>query len=465
VLLLAVLPFLLLCFYNQPYLDDYALATLVREQGLWQAQAQLYQQLNGRFFSSFLLTGLNPLSYGWQNQFGLATLAIDLLTLLALWASFGSLLGQAIGRRERALLTGGVFLIFVAVIPDIHSALYWFASQSTHHLASLCLLLIPVGVERAHRAKGRLTRWGWLGLCALGAVAMGGSGELSTLLMGWLLAAFAGISLAQREYYYASIWGALLLLLLGTTLLNVTSPGSLHRLQPTSGKAPSIVAGLRQYWQPAWLAKALQLLLWQPSTLLILVMPMPCYPLAARAAAVRPAGFRLPLLTSGAILAGGIILGAALMQLEIEDQNIAPRCANVLLWWVLLGWLAACWAALPSRVIESTAAIHPVAKISAVLLGILVLAPVNRAWRELLIEAPAWHQQCQRRYALLQQVAQQHPHTNVQLAPIYHVMPRYVLVRGYDIATTFNKPYNRDMARYFGVDSVRVDPAAHGAAF
>ncbi|MGI4737939.1 MAG: hypothetical protein ACRYG7_22450 [Janthinobacterium lividum] len=82
-----------------------------------------------------------------------------------------------------------------------------------------------------------------------------------------------------------------------------------------------------------------------------------------------------------------------------------------------------------------------------------------------LVEAPAWHQQCQRRYALLERVAQQHPHTNVQLAPIYHVVPRYVLVRGYDIATIFNKPYNRDLARYFGVDSVRVDPYARGAAF
>ncbi|MBC6611012.1 hypothetical protein H8B15_08760 [Hymenobacter sp. BT507] len=53
----------------------------------------------------------------------------------------------------------------------------------------------------------------------------------------------------------------------------------------------------------------------------------------------------------------------------------------------------------------------------------------------------------------------------MQFPPIRHVVPRYVLIRGYDILPVYNSPYNRDMARYFGVDSVRVDPTARGAAF
>jgi hypothetical protein len=459
ILALAVLPFLLLCFYNQPYLDDYGLANLARRQGLWQAQYWLYHQLNGRFVSSFFLTALNPLTYGWPSGTRLASLAVDVATLLALWVSFGSLLGAASSHRQRAVLTGVVFLVFIGIIPDIYSALYWYASQTTHHLASLLLLLIPVSVSRAQRVGGRrAARWGWLGAAAAGTCLVGGSGELATVLLGWLLAVAGGLSSWRRQRRAAGLWGGLLLLLVTTALFDIMAPSNLHRLHPATADAGGIMAGLGQFWQPAWLVGAIKLLLWQPGTLLILVVPVLFYPLAARAVAVRPAGMRLPLLASGAILLMGVFLGAFLMQLEIYTPAIVPRCANVLLWWLLLGWLAACWAALPPVVPPLTAPIRAARRISILLLSVLIMVPVSRAWRELLVEAPAWNQQCQVRYAFLRQAARQ-PRSKVEVPPIRHVTPRFVLLRSwYDLSNSYPAIYNRELAQYFGVDSVRVNP-------
>lgn len=458
---LAVLPFLLLCFYNQPYIDDYGLANLARQHGVWRAQYLLYHQLNGRFVSSFLLTVLNPLTYGWASGTRLASLTVDVATLLALWFGFGSLLRPAIGQRQQAVLTAVSFLVFVAIIPDVYSALYWFASQAVHQLASLLLVMVPVSVGRAQQAgKRRTARWGWLGAAAVGTCLVGGSGELVTVLLGWLLLVASGLSGWRRQYQAAGIWGGLLLLLVGAALLDSTAPSNLHRLHPATTDAAGIAAKLRQLWQPAWLVRAIKLLLWQPGTLLILVVPVLFYPLAGRVVAVRPAGFRLPLLASGGILLLGVLLGAFLMQLEISTSEIVPRCANVLLWWLLLGWLAACWAALPAAAPPLIAPIRAARTISILLLSVLITVPVSRAWRELLVEAPAWNRQCQARYAFLRQVAARRPHSKLELPPIRHVTPRFVLLRTwYDVAPIYQAAYNRELAQYFGVDSVRVNPA------
>jgi hypothetical protein len=119
-----LLPFLLLCRFNQPYLDDFAWATLFRTHSFWYAQSYLYHHLNGRFVSSFLLTAGNPFSYGGPRALGLANLAIIALILGCLWFSLHSLLQRALRPGVTFLLAGGLLLFFIALIPDIYSTLY-----------------------------------------------------------------------------------------------------------------------------------------------------------------------------------------------------------------------------------------------------------------------------------------------------------------------------------------------------
>ncbi|QNE40987.1 hypothetical protein F1C16_16145 [Hymenobacter sp. NBH84] len=466
-LLLALLPFLLLCFYNQPYLDDYIFAVVFREHGVWDTQAFMYQYWNGRYIASFLLTVCNPLSYGWQSGIWLANLTIISLTLAALWGSIRSLTGRVFTTWQVFMLTVGLFLVFVAVIPDIQSALYWFSSQATHHIASLLLLVIPVLVVRAHRATYATTRRLWWAAAAGATLFVGGSSELVVTLLGWLFIVAGAVSLKRREHRNLRVWLGLLLLLTIAVLIDSMAPSYMNRLNQNSNDvAASLPAKFLAFWNPAWLMKALQLLLWQPTTLLLLVVPLLLQPWATRLAKARPAGFRLPLGYSAVALLAGVFWGAFLMQIEIATQYIVARCANVLLWWMLLGWLAACWAALPaSPTTGNTTPLQTIRHISLLLLCVVVAAPIWRAWRELLVEAPTWSQQMEQRYTALRRIAHQAPHTNVEFPPIRHVVPRYVLIRGYDILPVYNTPYNRYMSSYFGVDSVRVDPTEPNAAF
>ena len=464
-LVVALLPFFLLCFYNQPYLDDFAWATLFRNRGWLSAQTILYQQINGRFFASFLLTAGNPLSYGGPATLGLASLVLNLITLGSLWGSVHCLLRQVVSPLSKLLLASGLFLFFIALIPDIYSSLYWFASQVTHHLASLFLLLIPVSVARFHQVARRSQKRGWYAFAAMGAVITGGSSELVALLLGWLLLLACGISLSRQQRYCARLWASLLILLLGALCIDALAPGNLQRLHPATADAAGLAARLHQLWQPAWLLGALRRFFFTPGICLLILCPLPLAPLAPRLLAIRPPGLRLPLLGSVGMLLGGVLLGTCLMQLEVRTPEIASRCANVLLWWLLLGWLVACWAALPEAIRRRSQPSLAVRGAVGLLLLVFMAIPVRRAWYEVVVEAPKWRQQCWARYAFMQRVAKTTPHVLVQVPPIRHVRPRYILIRGYDIATEYNKPYNRDMAAYFGVDSVRVNPVVPGAAF
>ncbi|MGI4824446.1 MAG: DUF6056 family protein [Janthinobacterium lividum] len=462
----ALLPFLLLCRFNQPYLDDFAWATLFRTHGFWYAQSYLYHHLNGRFVSSFLLTAGNPLSYGGPHILGLANLAIIALTIGSLWFSLHSLLQRALRPLGTFTLAGGLFLFFIALIPDIYSALYWFASQVTHHLSSLLLLLVPVSVVRFHQATQRVSKMGWWSVAATGALFTGGASELVTLLLGWFLLAACGVSLVRRQGYQARIWASLLFVLAAAAVLVVVAPSNIHRLQPATADLSGIAAQLAQFWQPYWLAQALLRFFFRPGTAFLLVFPLLLAPLRPVLVAVRPRGLRLPLGVSAGVLLGGVLLGAFLLQLEVAGHDLSSRCANVLVWWLLLGWLVACWAALPQVPVAPSRWSNQVVRYSiGALLVVFLAAPVRRAWHEVLLDAPAWQRQCGQRYKLLQRLARTTPHVNVQVLPIRQVVPHYVLIRGYDIATSYNSPYNRDMAAYFGVDSVRVDPTARQAAF
>ena len=465
--LAGLLPFFLLCYYNQPYLDDFALGTLSRARGPWAAQAFLYAHLYGRFVASFLLTVGNPLTYGALRAYGVASLAVNLLTLLTLWFSLHSLLRQALSQVGKLLLSSALLLFFIALIPDIYASLYWFAAQVTHHLAGLYLLLTVVGAARFQQAALRAARLGWLSLTMGGALCTGGSSEPATVLLGWLLLVAGGVSLKRRQGAAARTWAGLLGLLAGAAVLSAVAPGTQHRLPPAGPGTAGLAAALATCWQPAWLVGALGRLLLTPGMLLLAVAPLVLQPLAPALVAARPRGLRLPLPFGAAVLLIGVFLVAVLMQVQRESAAISSRVANVLVWWLLFGWLGACWAALPATAASQPPAttIRLARHAIGILLVLYVALPVRRAWREVAVEAPSWYQQCWQRYAFMQRLALTTPHVRVQVPPIRHVVPRYVLIRGYDIATTYNKPYNRDMAAYFGVDSVRVDPTARHAAF
>ena len=143
-IVLALAPFLLLCAFNQPFFDDFRNATWLREHGPWGVQVWLFQTWTGRFTTTFIMTVLNPVAYGWLG--GVKVVAAALF--LALWASLAHLLralrwpplGFSPARGQAPWAAGLLLTLFCNAAPAPFSFLYWFAGALVYQLTLICLL-------------------------------------------------------------------------------------------------------------------------------------------------------------------------------------------------------------------------------------------------------------------------------------------------------------------------------------
>ena len=118
---LAVLPFLLLCAFNHPFFDDFRNGTWLREHGTWGVQVWLFKTWTGRVTTTFLMTALNPVAYGWLG--GVKLVAAGLL--LSLWASLAHLLralrwpplGFSCSRGQALWAAAGLLALFCNAAP------------------------------------------------------------------------------------------------------------------------------------------------------------------------------------------------------------------------------------------------------------------------------------------------------------------------------------------------------------
>ena len=143
-LLLALAPFLLLTAFNQPFFDDFRNAYWMREHGTWGVQLWLFQTWTGRFTTTFIMTVLNPVAYGWLG--GVKAVAAALF--VAQWASLAHLLRallhtalKAACSWSQAIWAAGLLLaLFCNAAPAPFSFLYWFCGAVAYQIPLIGLL-------------------------------------------------------------------------------------------------------------------------------------------------------------------------------------------------------------------------------------------------------------------------------------------------------------------------------------
>jgi hypothetical protein len=445
-LLFCAAPFLLLTRYNQPYWDDYLFAALFRQVGLVGAFQHYYLHSGGRFSSHLLSLAANPLSYGWVGGVKLTALLAIAGQLASIYFALQTFTKRALPAWQASWYSLGLWVVFVCTMPDIHSGLYWFSSLMVHQAGCCLLLVVPAAIARAQQCVAQQRRWV---LLAAGATfLLAGTSELSVWLLALVLFTALGRSLYTKHYAWSRRWGLLLLVLGVGFSLVLLAPGNYERMAhaPTVPSAPLALL--------AQLGHGLRLVMWQPVFFALLVVPILFSPLAPYLLPHRPAGLRLPLLAGAGVLLLGLGGGTAMLSILIGPDLLA-RGVNVLYWWTLLGWLAACWASLPADPAQAPRFSVAVRTLVAALVVVVVAAPTLRAWQEALGEAPRWAAQCEARDVLYRTPHSRH--RKLTVPPITHVTPRYVLVRGYDIQPFYNHPLNTSVAEYFQLDSVRTD--------
>lgn len=441
------LPLIALCYYNHPYLDDYWVGQLGQTKGVLEAQRHLFVSWTGRFASSFFFVSLNPLSYGWLGGVKLTAVLNIVVKISVLWVALRSLSNKTIPALQAAWLAAGIALLYICLVPDKYSTVYYFTDLAVYQLPAAFLLLVPVAVERMHRAPTRLQRRLWAVVAGVATIQVAAGNEMSLALLAVTLLTGVVMSVIRKQKKSAAIWASLLALLVLAGGIAVIAPGNYERLK-TYGPTP--------YLPPMQLAQrmgaALKYIFTDANTLLTLALPLALGPLAARLLPARPPGLRLPLVVGAAIVLLGTCLGAA-------PYNLIPqpfeRPMNVLEWWLLLGWLTACWASMPAN--EPPIVSRPIRLVVAGAVVLALSVTCGRAWVEFLINAPSYSRQWEERNQVLKQAAASGSQI-VELRPILQVQPRHVLIRGYDNQPKYNDVRNMGIAKWYGLDSVRTNP-------
>lgn len=455
VLLLLLLPYLALCYYNQPYWDDYGNAALARDRGWWPALRHLYFTWTGRYTAVLWLTALNPLTYGWEAGVRWFAGALLVATGAVQALALRTLTRNQLGWGAAAAWSAVWLLAQLYTMPQLNCGFYWFSSTVTYQVATLLLVLVPVAGVRARRAANGWARTGWYALAGGAAVGVAGSNELALALLLWLLVALAAVAWQRGDAGSRRLWLGLLLVTGAVGAVALLAPGNTARLV-YEGKAASPGA-LRIVVRALMLTV---MFLTEPRHLTaLLVAPVLFSGLGFRMRPWRPAGLRLPLpLGVGILLAG--LFGAFLILSRTWVGTPPLRSLNPLWFWLLSGWLLALWAALPAGPTPADARRRRwlVALRGPVLVyvALLALGGTERAvWREWLENAASWKAQSEARSQAIH-AAHARGERRVVVEGFTDLNPHYVLVLGEPLDTHAATDLNRAVADWYQVDSVRV---------
>ena len=207
-LLLALAPFLLLTAFNQPFFDDFRNGYWMREHGTWGVQVWLFQTWTGRFTTTFIMTVLNPVAYGWLGGVKVVAAA----AFVAQWASLAHLLRALWHTALRwacswgqALWAAGLLLaLFYNAAPSPFSFLYWFCGIVAYQLPLMGLLNFTALALRA--GWGPVSaRWRDAGLACLPLVLALTGNEL-TLVQAVPVLALLGFALPQAGRPKLLLW-------------------------------------------------------------------------------------------------------------------------------------------------------------------------------------------------------------------------------------------------------------------
>src|ERR1700733_11422501 len=89
-LILILLPFIILSFYNHPCMDDFVVAKMIQEKGFFETQKLMYNHWGGRYFSD-ILRSFNPFASVGYRVYKLNAIVFLLLLLITTYWLTGKL--------------------------------------------------------------------------------------------------------------------------------------------------------------------------------------------------------------------------------------------------------------------------------------------------------------------------------------------------------------------------------------
>ena len=180
-LIVVLVPFILISFFNNPATDDFYLANLSLKHGLVDVHFWHYNNWSGRYFSNGLLF-FSPLYFGAFYLYKIIPIALLFFFVFSV-NYFVSTIFYSSSKSKKWALTSIIILLFLIQVPDVCSSFYWLPAAVTYQFAiALTLLFVSFYIKFINSKK-----YIYLVLSLLFVLFSMGCNEITTILNSLLI--------------------------------------------------------------------------------------------------------------------------------------------------------------------------------------------------------------------------------------------------------------------------------------
>jgi len=147
---LALVPYGILCFFNNPSYDDFTYSVTALERNFCETQVYWYKSWSGRYTATALLTTINPLVYHWIYGYKLLSLAIVFGLFFSIHFLVATFFNQ-LNRLERLLFTSFFTAFYFSLLTQLSGGIYWMAGSITHAIPTILIGISIALIKRRGR--------------------------------------------------------------------------------------------------------------------------------------------------------------------------------------------------------------------------------------------------------------------------------------------------------------------------
>ncbi len=218
--LVAVFPFFLLSFFNNPASDDFAYCNESQVRTFFDFQKHLYLEWSGRYFSNFLLGVIEPMIFKQFFWYKLIPVIVIIVFICSIFSLFTALIITA-SKVEKVSLVSTFLFLYVYQMPDVYQGFYWIPGSLTYQLSQVLVLFFITFLVKYFQDKKSI----YLFISSFFLFAGIGSNEITAVSLLFLISfAFLYHYLVLNKFNKTLFY--ILILAVFFTAVTVLAPGN-----------------------------------------------------------------------------------------------------------------------------------------------------------------------------------------------------------------------------------------------
>jgi len=164
-IILMVLPFFVLCFFNHPCPEDLSFTEYTHRIGFLNTQIYMYNDIGGRFLTCALLS-INPLIFHSIPAFKLLIFLFMIFFFFVLHFFINQLFSGVLLLREKLIISLSILFLYLYGMPSVSEGFYYLAGITTYNVSIILLFLAIVFYKWHIEAKTKKSKM-FFGACTM----------------------------------------------------------------------------------------------------------------------------------------------------------------------------------------------------------------------------------------------------------------------------------------------------------